>query len=177
MGSNRLQRRQSHLPPSVRHFNRPFQPPGKSKRMDRRHHQFRVPLFLVPQPFRLSPLPLQPLHCFLSRGLLDFRPSEPLPRPPWHSLLLRHILHRSRPRSSLYTNMAPTSGDDPLPPLCTSNPNIFEKICRLLLGLGMGPKASTSPVFSAENVPANIRGGLVMCWQMWASLFPSLTRH
>ncbi|KAF8636121.1 hypothetical protein AX17_003776 [Amanita inopinata Kibby_2008] len=42
-------------------------------------------------------------------------------------------------------------------------------VCRLLLGLGMGPKASTSPVFSAENVPANIRGGLVMCWQMWTA--------
>ncbi|KIJ94154.1 hypothetical protein K443DRAFT_110897 [Laccaria amethystina LaAM-08-1] len=41
-------------------------------------------------------------------------------------------------------------------------------VCRLLLGLGMGPKASTSPVFAAENVPANIRGGLVMSWQMWA---------
>jgi sugar porter (SP) family MFS transporter len=42
-------------------------------------------------------------------------------------------------------------------------------VCRLLLGLGMGPKASTSPVFSAENVPASIRGGLVMCWQMWTA--------
>jgi hypothetical protein len=29
----------------------------------------------------------------------------------------------------------------------------------------MGPKASTSPVFAAENTPANIRGGLVMSWQ------------
>lgn len=44
------------------------------------------------------------------------------------------------------------------------------KVCRLLLGLGMGPKASTSPVFAAENTPANIRGGLVMCWQMWVSI-------
>ena len=43
------------------------------------------------------------------------------------------------------------------------------QVCRLLLGLGMGPKASTSPVFAAENVPANIRGGLVMSWQMWVS--------
>ena len=34
----------------------------------------------------------------------------------------------------------------------------------------MGPKATTSPVFAAENVPANIRGGLVMSWQMWASV-------
>jgi sugar porter (SP) family MFS transporter len=42
-------------------------------------------------------------------------------------------------------------------------------ITRLLLGLGMGPKACTSPVFAAENVPASIRGGLVMCWQMWTA--------
>ncbi|KAG6811257.1 hypothetical protein H0H92_008300 [Tricholoma furcatifolium] len=42
-------------------------------------------------------------------------------------------------------------------------------VCRLLLGLGMGPKATTSPVFAAENVPANIRGGLVMCWQLWVA--------
>ncbi|KAF8344415.1 sugar transporter [Amanita rubescens] len=46
-------------------------------------------------------------------------------------------------------------------------PQLF--VCRLLLGLGMGPKASTSPVYAAENVPANIRGGLVMCWQMWTA--------
>jgi len=31
----------------------------------------------------------------------------------------------------------------------------------------MGPKASTSPVFAAENTPAIIRGGLVMSWQLW----------
>ncbi|GLB43018.1 putative major facilitator superfamily, sugar transporter (TC 2.A.1.1) family protein [Lyophyllum shimeji] len=42
-------------------------------------------------------------------------------------------------------------------------------VCRLLLGLGMGPKATTSPVFAAENTPASIRGGLVMCWQMWTA--------
>ncbi|KAF8808914.1 sugar transporter [Phlegmacium glaucopus] len=46
-------------------------------------------------------------------------------------------------------------------------PQLF--VCRLLLGLGMGPKATTSPVFSAENVPANIRGGLVMSWQLWTA--------
>ncbi|KAI9761432.1 MAG: hypothetical protein M1840_001945 [Geoglossum simile] len=42
-------------------------------------------------------------------------------------------------------------------------------ITRLLLGIGMGCKASTVPIFAAENVPANIRGGLVMCWQMWTA--------
>ncbi|KAK2467513.1 hypothetical protein APHAL10511_000368 [Amanita phalloides] len=46
-------------------------------------------------------------------------------------------------------------------------PQLF--VCRLLLGLGMGPKASTSPVFAAENVPANVRGGLVMSWQLWTA--------
>ncbi|KAJ6603120.1 hypothetical protein B0H10DRAFT_2167249 [Mycena sp. CBHHK59/15] len=37
-------------------------------------------------------------------------------------------------------------------------PQLF--VCRLLLGLGMGPKASTVPVYAAENTPASIRGGL-----------------
>ncbi|KAK0220814.1 hypothetical protein EDD85DRAFT_275555 [Armillaria nabsnona] len=42
-------------------------------------------------------------------------------------------------------------------------------VCRLFLGLGMGPKASTTPVFAAESTPASIRGGLVMSWQMWTA--------
>jgi MFS family permease len=42
-------------------------------------------------------------------------------------------------------------------------------ICRLLLGIGMGSKASTVPIYAAENCPANIRGGLVMSWQMWTA--------
>ena len=45
--------------------------------------------------------------------------------------------------------------------------DIHVQVCRLLLGLGMGPKATTSPVYAAENTPANIRGGLVMSWQVW----------
>jgi MFS family permease len=40
---------------------------------------------------------------------------------------------------------------------------------RILLGLGMGLKEVTVPVFSAENSPANIRGGLVMSWQVWTA--------
>src|ERR1700733_3393621 len=31
--------------------------------------------------------------------------------------------------------------------------------CRVLLGIGMGLKEVTVPVFSAENAPPNIRGG------------------
>ncbi|KAK8191885.1 hypothetical protein HDK77DRAFT_64056 [Phyllosticta capitalensis] len=42
-------------------------------------------------------------------------------------------------------------------------------ITRLLLGIGMGSKASTVPIYAAENVPALIRGGLVMSWQMWTA--------
>ncbi|KAJ3713394.1 hypothetical protein EV361DRAFT_936800 [Lentinula raphanica] len=42
-------------------------------------------------------------------------------------------------------------------------------VCRLLLGIGMGAKASTVPVFAAENTPASIRGGLVMSWQLWTA--------
>ena len=42
-------------------------------------------------------------------------------------------------------------------------------ITRLLLGVGMGAKASTVPPYAAENCPAAIRGGLVMSWQMWTA--------
>ncbi|KAF2149735.1 hypothetical protein K461DRAFT_329020 [Myriangium duriaei CBS 260.36] len=42
-------------------------------------------------------------------------------------------------------------------------------VCRILLGIGMGLKEVTVPVFSAENAPANIRGALVMSWQMWVA--------
>ncbi|KAL4882907.1 hypothetical protein BJY04DRAFT_226921 [Aspergillus karnatakaensis] len=40
---------------------------------------------------------------------------------------------------------------------------------RALLGLGMGLKASTIPVFCAENAPASIRGALTMTWQLWTA--------
>ncbi|KAK2593544.1 hypothetical protein QQS21_008767 [Conoideocrella luteorostrata] len=42
-------------------------------------------------------------------------------------------------------------------------------ICRLLMGLGMGIKISTVPVYTAEVAPASIRGGLVTSFQMWVS--------
>lgn len=37
-------------------------------------------------------------------------------------------------------------------------------VCRILLGIGMGLKEVTVPVYSAENSPTIIRGGLVMSW-------------
>ena len=42
-------------------------------------------------------------------------------------------------------------------------------VTRILMGVGMGTKASTVPIFAAENCPAVIRGGLVMSWQMWTA--------
>lgn len=42
-------------------------------------------------------------------------------------------------------------------------------ICRLFMGLGMGIKISTIPVFSAEVAPASIRGGLVTSFQLWVA--------
>ncbi|KAL1630351.1 hypothetical protein SLS56_005026 [Neofusicoccum ribis] len=41
--------------------------------------------------------------------------------------------------------------------------------CRILLGLGMGLKEVTVPVFSAENAPTRIRGALVMSWQLFVA--------
>jgi hypothetical protein len=41
-------------------------------------------------------------------------------------------------------------------------------MCRLLLGVGMGAKASTVPIFAAENSPASIRGALVMSCELLA---------
>jgi len=42
-------------------------------------------------------------------------------------------------------------------------------LCRLFMGLGMGIKISTIPVFSAEVAPASIRGGLVTSFQLWVA--------
>ncbi|PSN65094.1 sugar transporter-like protein [Corynespora cassiicola Philippines] len=42
-------------------------------------------------------------------------------------------------------------------------------VTRLLLGIGMGCKGATVPIFAAENSPAAIRGALVMTWQMWTA--------
>ncbi|TDZ24183.1 putative metabolite transport protein YwtG [Colletotrichum orbiculare MAFF 240422] len=42
-------------------------------------------------------------------------------------------------------------------------------INRLLMGIGMGAKASTVPIYAAENSPPSIRGALVMSWQMWTA--------
>ncbi|WFC98790.1 hypothetical protein MYAM1_001522 [Malassezia yamatoensis] len=42
-------------------------------------------------------------------------------------------------------------------------------IARLVLGLGIGPKSATVPMFSAECTPPLIRGALVMQWQSYTA--------
>ena len=42
-------------------------------------------------------------------------------------------------------------------------------LARLVLGLGMGLNASTTPVYAAECAPAAIRGGLSVSWQMFTA--------
>jgi MFS family permease len=41
---------------------------------------------------------------------------------------------------------------------------------RLLMGLGIGPKSATIPIYAAESAPANIRGSLVMMWQVFTAV-------
>lgn len=45
--------------------------------------------------------------------------------------------------------------------------NLF--IARFVLGLGIGAKSTTVPVYTAECSPAPIRGALVMQWQVWTA--------
>nr|OQO04089.1 hypothetical protein B0A51_17994 [Rachicladosporium sp. CCFEE 5018] len=42
-------------------------------------------------------------------------------------------------------------------------------IARFALGLAVGAKSSTTPVYAAECAPKNIRGALTMMWQMWTA--------
>ncbi|GAA5957462.1 hypothetical protein JCM8115_001328 [Rhodotorula mucilaginosa] len=51
---------------------------------------------------------------------------------------------------------------------CTNSRwNLFA--ARFVLGLGIGPKSATVPVFAAETAPPLIRGALVMQWQVWTA--------
>lgn len=38
---------------------------------------------------------------------------------------------------------------------------------RFVMGIGIGAKNATVPIFSAEMAPARTRGALVMFWQLW----------
>lgn len=40
---------------------------------------------------------------------------------------------------------------------------------RFILGIGVGAKNATVPIFSSELSPARVRGALVMFWQLWVT--------
>lgn len=42
-------------------------------------------------------------------------------------------------------------------------------LARFALGLAVGAKSSTTPVYAAECAPTAIRGALTMMWQMWTA--------
>jgi MFS family permease len=42
-------------------------------------------------------------------------------------------------------------------------------IARFFLGIGIGPKSATAPIYAAECAPPAIRGALVMQWQLWTA--------
>lgn len=42
-------------------------------------------------------------------------------------------------------------------------------VARLVMGLGIGPKSATTPMYTAECAPRLIRGALVMQWQVWTA--------
>lgn len=42
-------------------------------------------------------------------------------------------------------------------------------LSRLLLGIGIGLKSTSAPIYAAECTPKAIRGAFVMMWQMWTA--------
>ncbi|PFH52019.1 hypothetical protein AMATHDRAFT_141199 [Amanita thiersii Skay4041] len=46
-------------------------------------------------------------------------------------------------------------------------PHLF--VARFFLGIGIGPKSATVPIYAAECAPTAIRGALVMMWQTWTA--------
>ncbi|CAH0058594.1 unnamed protein product [Clonostachys solani] len=42
-------------------------------------------------------------------------------------------------------------------------------IGRLVLGIAVGAKSSTTPIYAAESAPKEVRGALTMMWQMWTA--------
>jgi MFS family permease len=52
---------------------------------------------------------------------------------------------------------------------CIFDSNCCYRLTFGQMGVGMGLKGSTTPIFAAENSPAAIRGALVMTWQFWTA--------
>lgn len=112
------------------------------------------------------------LLTLVKRGL-DLRPLERSPGPPWCHLHWRNLLLARALWHGPFPDMATVDSKQVRTTRGQSvNPSQNEiLICgyRALLGIGMGLKEVTVPVFTAENAPARIRGALVMSWQVWTA--------
>lgn len=47
--------------------------------------------------------------------------------------------------------------------------DVARDVARVTNGITDSFEASTVPIFNSENVPASVRGGLVMSWQLWTA--------
>lgn len=50
-----------------------------------------------------------------------------------------------------------------------SNRWVTMMVARFFLGIGIGPKSATTPMYAAECAPPALRGALTMQWQMWTA--------
>ena len=105
------------------------------------------------------------LHsCKAASSIVKFQLMISATRGCWFSHPLNHRLGR---RGTIFISAFFCLGSVIGSAFTQTWPQLF--VCRLLLGIGMGTKASTIPVFAAENSPASIRGSLVMGWQLWVA--------
>ena len=112
-----------------------------------------------------TPHPTSRLHsCTASSSIVRLELMMCATRGCWFSHPLNHRLGR---RGTILISAFFCLGSVIGSAFTQTWPQLF--ICRLLLGIGMGTKASTIPVFAAENSPASIRGSLVMGWQLWVA--------
>ncbi|CAM6095661.1 unnamed protein product [Calypogeia fissa] len=82
----------------------------------------------------------------------------------WLTSPLNHYFGR---RGTIWISCFVAAGASVWEGFTYSWPQLF--IARFVLGIGIGPKSSTAPVYTAECSPAPIRGALVMMWQMWTA--------
>lgn len=109
---------------------------------------------------RLSFKQLTLLQCGL-----DFGPLEPSPWSALGHFHRRHLFSARPDWDGCYTGKQVQYRQD----LFTNPLQTWQQLIgtRILLGIGMGLKEVTVPVFTAEIAPTMIRGGLVMSWQVW----------
>ena len=107
-------------------------------------------------------------RAYLGQWLLAFRPLQLLLRATRHYLHFCHLLFAYTHRWGCYSELG-TVIHHPFAHVSNLYNWISNHCVNLIRGIGMGLKGATVPIFAAENAPAQIRGALVMSWQMWTA--------